>query len=48
MKLPEVQQRLKDDGAEVRLMTPEEFNVFIRAENSRWIKVIKDAGITPQ
>ncbi len=29
-------------------MTPAETGSYIRAENARWVKVVKDAGITPQ
>jgi tripartite-type tricarboxylate transporter receptor subunit TctC len=45
---PVIRQRLLDEGAEIRLMSPEAFGAFMRAENARWVKVIKDAGITPQ
>ena len=43
-----VKKRLIDEGAEIRLMTPAEFGVFMRQENARWVKVVKDAGITTQ
>jgi tripartite-type tricarboxylate transporter receptor subunit TctC len=45
---PAIRKRLVDEGAEIRLMSPQEFGAFMRAENVRWVKVIKDAGITPQ
>ena len=45
---PAMRKRLVDEGAEVKLMSPQEFGAFMRAENVRWSKVIKDAGITPQ
>jgi tripartite-type tricarboxylate transporter receptor subunit TctC len=45
---PVVRKRLVDEGAEIRLMTPAEFGAFMRQENARWVKVVKDAGITPQ
>jgi tripartite-type tricarboxylate transporter receptor subunit TctC len=45
---PAVKKRLLDEGAEIRLMTPTEFGGFMRKENARWVKVVKDAGITPQ
>ena len=48
VNLPEVKQRLLDEGAEIRLMSPADFGAFMRAENARWIKVVRDAGITPQ
>jgi tripartite-type tricarboxylate transporter receptor subunit TctC len=45
---PVVKQRLIDEGAEIKLMSPTDFGAFMRAENLRWVKVVKDAGITPQ
>ena len=45
---PIVRQRLVDDGAEVATMTPAELGSFMKAENVRWVKVVKDAGIKPQ
>jgi tripartite-type tricarboxylate transporter receptor subunit TctC len=43
-----VKKRLVDEGAEIRLMTPAEFGAFMRQENARWVKVVKDAGITTE
>jgi tripartite-type tricarboxylate transporter receptor subunit TctC len=43
-----VRQRLVEEGAEIKLMSPAEFGNFMRAENARWVKVVRDAGITPQ
>lgn len=45
---PAIRQRLIDEGAEIRTMTPAEFGAYIRAENGRWVKVVRDAGIQPQ
>ncbi len=45
---PGIQKRLVDEGAEIKLMSPQEFGAFMRTENTRWVKVVKDAGITPQ
>jgi tripartite-type tricarboxylate transporter receptor subunit TctC len=45
---PVVKQRLLDEGAEIKVMSPAEFGAYMRAENVRWVKVVKDAGITPQ
>jgi tripartite-type tricarboxylate transporter receptor subunit TctC len=45
---PVIRQRLLEEGAEIRLMSPTEFGAFMRAENTRWVKVVRDAGITPQ
>ena len=45
---PTIRKRLLDEGAEIRLMSPQEFGGFMRAENVRWVKVVRDAGIQPQ
>ena len=45
---PVIRQRLLDEGAEIRLMSPTEFGAFMKTENTRWVKVVRDAGITPQ
>lgn len=45
---PAVRKRLMDEGAEIRLMSPADFGAFIRLENARWVKVVKDAGIKAQ
>jgi tripartite-type tricarboxylate transporter receptor subunit TctC len=45
---PQVKQVLLDQGAEIRKMTPAQTATFVRAENARWVKVVKDAGIQPQ
>jgi hypothetical protein len=29
-------------------MSPADFGNFLRAENTRWVKVVKEAGIKPQ
>jgi tripartite-type tricarboxylate transporter receptor subunit TctC len=45
---PVIRKRLVDEGAEIRLMSPQEFGSFMRAESTRWVKVVRDAGIQPQ
>jgi tripartite-type tricarboxylate transporter receptor subunit TctC len=45
---PAIRKRLLEEGTEIRLMSPTEFGAFMRAENQRWVKVVKDAGIQPQ
>jgi len=45
---PEVRRRLVAEGAEIDLMTPAETAAFVKSENARWMKVVKDAGIRPQ
>jgi tripartite-type tricarboxylate transporter receptor subunit TctC len=45
---PAINKRLVAEGAEVRTMSPQDFGAFMRAENARWVKVVRDAGIQPQ
>jgi tripartite-type tricarboxylate transporter receptor subunit TctC len=45
---PAIRKRLLDEGTEIRAMTPAEFGAFMRSENARWVKVVRDAGIKPQ
>lgn len=45
---PAIKKRLIEEGSEIRVMSPAELGNFIRAENARWVKVVKDAGIKPQ
>lgn len=41
---PEMQERLRSQGAEVAGNTPEEFAAFIKAETQKWAKVVKESG----
>ncbi|HSF48943.1 MAG TPA: tripartite tricarboxylate transporter substrate-binding protein, partial [Burkholderiales bacterium] len=41
---PEMQERLRGQGAEVAGNTPEEFAAFIKAETQKWAKVVKESG----
>jgi tripartite-type tricarboxylate transporter receptor subunit TctC len=44
-----VRKRLSDGGVEVVVSkSPEAFGAFVKAENERWAKVIKDAGVVPE
>jgi tripartite-type tricarboxylate transporter receptor subunit TctC len=45
---PAIRQRLVGEGSEIQLMTPSETAAFVKSENVRWMKVVKDAGIQPQ
>ncbi len=44
----ELKERLISAGIEPMQSTPEQFAAFIRSENTRFAKVIKDAGIKPE
>jgi tripartite-type tricarboxylate transporter receptor subunit TctC len=44
LKLPELNKRLSDEGADPAGGTPEEFAKLIKDEIPRWGKVVKDSG----
>jgi tripartite-type tricarboxylate transporter receptor subunit TctC len=48
LKKPEIVARLRDFGAEPGGQTPEQFAAFIHAETEKWMKVAKEAGISPE
>ena len=43
---PDTRQRLFDQGVEASRNSPEEFAAFIRAEVTKWAKVVRDSGAT--
>lgn len=43
---PDIKDQVTKTGSSVAADTPEEFAAFIRAENAKWGKVIKEAKIT--
>jgi tripartite-type tricarboxylate transporter receptor subunit TctC len=45
---PDVKDQLQQTGSDVAGDSPEEFAAFVRAENAKWSKVIRDAGIKVQ
>ncbi|MBI1989767.1 MAG: tripartite tricarboxylate transporter substrate binding protein, partial [Betaproteobacteria bacterium] len=45
MQVPEVRQRFSGDGFEPVGGTPDQFAKFVRAEITKWEKIIKTAGI---
>jgi tripartite-type tricarboxylate transporter receptor subunit TctC len=45
LRLPEIQQRMRDLVIEVAPTSPQEFAKFIRAETERWARVINAANI---
>ncbi|MEA3153335.1 MAG: hypothetical protein QOK44_924 [Betaproteobacteria bacterium] len=48
LRMPEIQQRLKDLVVEVAPTSPQEFAQFMRAETARWARVIKAANIAQE
>lgn len=46
LKDPEVIKRLRDGGIEVSLSkSPEEFAVFMKEQNEKWVGIIKEVGV---
>lgn len=45
---PEVREQLRAGGSYAAADTPEEFAAFVRAENEKWARVIREAGIKPE
>ncbi len=45
LQLPDVKARLLELGAEPATTTPEQFLEFIRSDNAKWAKLIKERGI---
>jgi len=44
---PDVKEQVANSGSDIGADAPEEFAAFVRAENAKWAKVIRDAGIKP-
>src|SRR5690348_13953861 len=45
MAMPDMQQYMASQGAEVALMGPDEFRAYIKADTEKWGKVVREAGI---
>jgi tripartite-type tricarboxylate transporter receptor subunit TctC len=45
LKMPDVQERIKNVGGEPRWSTPAEFQKFLEKEIERWAPVARDAGV---
>jgi tripartite-type tricarboxylate transporter receptor subunit TctC len=45
MRSPEIEKRLKTEGAKFVPMTSEQFAAFRKAEFAKWAKTIRDANI---
>jgi tripartite-type tricarboxylate transporter receptor subunit TctC len=44
--LPELKARFETAGGEPMEIPPDKLNAFVRSEHERWLKVIRDAGIS--
>ncbi len=45
---PDVRSHLAYAGADIPIMTPEEFAAFVRKDRPTWVEIIRQAGIEPQ
>ena len=45
VQLPNVREQLTKMGFEIVANTPEQYAVFLREENVKWGKVVKDLGL---
>ena len=45
MSMPEVRKSMNEKGAEPSNLTSTEFSSFIRQEQTKWTKLMKDANI---
>jgi tripartite-type tricarboxylate transporter receptor subunit TctC len=48
VRMPDVRERLSNDGAVPIGSTPEEFARFIQSETVKWAKVVKQAHVTAE
>jgi tripartite-type tricarboxylate transporter receptor subunit TctC len=48
LNMPDLRQRLYAQGVDATPNSPEAFTAFIKAETTKWAKVVKDAGIPSQ
>ena len=44
IKIPEIREKLVQQGVDPVGSTPDEFAAYIRAETEKWAKVVKMAG----
>jgi tripartite-type tricarboxylate transporter receptor subunit TctC len=45
IKKPDIQSALRKVGTEVTYRTPDEFGKFLRSEQEKWAKVVKEIGL---
>lgn len=48
LALPDVRERMLSDGSALAGGTPAAFATFIRSETTRWVKVLRAAGVRPE
>jgi tripartite-type tricarboxylate transporter receptor subunit TctC len=45
---PEMQAKLRDAGADVRIGSTEQFAAFTRSESDKYAQIIKESGVKPE
>jgi tripartite-type tricarboxylate transporter receptor subunit TctC len=45
---PDTRKRLVEQGFQLYIMSADKAAAFVRAERTRWAKVVKEVGIAPQ
>jgi len=48
LRLPDVSEKLIAQGAEPLTATPDTFAAYIRSENEKWAKVVRQANIVAE
>ena len=48
MRAPDMRERLVSQGAEPQTTTPEQFAAYIKSENAKWAKIVRDTSIATQ
>jgi tripartite-type tricarboxylate transporter receptor subunit TctC len=46
LQQPDIRTRLQEDGADITLMTPGELAGFMRSESDKYLRIIKETGVT--
>jgi tripartite-type tricarboxylate transporter receptor subunit TctC len=44
----DIQGKLRDAGADVRIGSPEQFAAFARAESEKYLQIIRESGVKPE
>lgn len=42
----EISKKMAEQGQQIKLMSPREFEAFLRADRAKWVNVVKQANIT--
>jgi tripartite-type tricarboxylate transporter receptor subunit TctC len=45
LEMPELRQRLIEQGADPASSTPEEFGTLVKSDLARWARVVKATGV---